>query len=131
MRNTETHGITRSEEELDVGYRTHDVGSATIRTSVETEHVEQVVPRGIEHADLERVPPMEGDSGQIETLPDGSISVPVYEEQLVIEKRLVVRERIIVRKHTVTEEQLVSAELRRERVEVDVDDAVADRVDGR
>ena len=35
---------------------------------------------------------------------------------------------MIVRKHTVTEERLVEADLRRERVEVDVDPEVADRV---
>jgi len=29
------------------------------------------------------------------------MSIPVFQEQLVVEQRLVVRERIIVRKHTV------------------------------
>ena len=34
---------------------------------------------------------VDADSGEVETLPDGSISIPVFEEQLVITKRLVVR----------------------------------------
>jgi uncharacterized protein (TIGR02271 family) len=56
------------------------------------------------------------------------LSIPVFEEELVVEKRLVVRERIIVRKHTVTEDHRVQADLRRERVEVEADAEVVDRV---
>lgn len=69
------------------------------------------------------------DSGEVETLPDGSVSIPVFEEQLVVEKRLVVRERIVVRKELVTDEQVVTADLDREHVSVDADDEVAGRVD--
>jgi uncharacterized protein (TIGR02271 family) len=69
-----------------------------------------------------------GDSGQVESRPDGSVSIPVFEEELVCEKRLVVRERIIVRKETVTEDRAVEADLRRERVAVDPDVQVGDRV---
>jgi uncharacterized protein (TIGR02271 family) len=68
------------------------------------------------------------DSGQVEELPDGSLSIPVFEEQLVCEKRTVLRERIIVRKETVTEDRVVEADLRREHVEADPDAEVADRV---
>ena len=50
----------------------------------------------------------EADSGEVEVLPDGSVSIPVFQEELVIEKRLVVRERVIVRKHTVTEDRLLA-----------------------
>ncbi len=74
---------------------------------------------------VRRVAPAEGDSGEIEVLPDGSISVPVFEEQLVVEKRLVLRERVIVRKVMVTEERTVEADLRRERVKVETDDGTS------
>ena len=37
-------------------------------------------------------------------------------------------ELVIVRKHTVTEDRLVEADLRRERVEVEADPEIADRV---
>ena len=67
------------------------------------------------------------DSGQVETLPDGSLSIPIFEEILV--RRLVVRERIIVRKEVVSEQRRVGGELRKERVEVIPDAAVAARVD--
>jgi uncharacterized protein (TIGR02271 family) len=89
------------------------------------------VPRGVEHADNERTPTRESDSGEVETLPDGSLSIPVFEEQIVVTKQLVVRERIIVRKHTMYEEHVVTAELRREQLEVDTqgDVAVTDNPD--
>ena len=119
---------TRSSEELEVGIESREAGSVSVDKQVETEHVRQAVTRGVEHADVERAGPAEGDSGEIETLPDGSVSVPVFEEQLVVEKRLVVRERIIIRKTTVEEEHLVEADLRREVVDIDVDDSVRDRV---
>jgi uncharacterized protein (TIGR02271 family) len=126
--NGDRHDVVRSEEELRVDDEPQAIGSARVRKHVDTERVAQVVVRGVEQAGLERAPARDADSGEIETLPDGSVSIPVFEEQLVIEKRLVVRERVIVRKHTVVEEECVEADLRRERIEVDVDQTVAARV---
>jgi uncharacterized protein (TIGR02271 family) len=126
--------VIRREEELTVATQARDAGRVGVRKVVEHEPAATVVPVGTEHADLERRPPAAGDSGEVEVLADGSISIPVFQEELVIEKRLVVRERVIVRKHTVTEDRLVEADLRRERVEVDADPEIADRVrheDGR
>ena len=120
--------VVRSEEELRVRTETVVAGSVRAHKTIETDHVEQTVPRDIEHAEVERVAADATDSGQIETLADGSISIPVFEEQLVIEKRLVVRERVIIRKSSTTEQHPVEADLRRERVHVDVDPAVVDRV---
>ena len=42
------------------------------------------------------VPDPEADSGEVELNGDGSISVPIFEERLVVEKRLVVTRRILV-----------------------------------
>jgi uncharacterized protein (TIGR02271 family) len=121
--------VQLSQEELRVGTERVEAGRVRARKEVDVERVRQGVERGVEHADVDRAPALEGDSGQVETLPDGSLSIPVFEEQIVVEKRLVVRERIVVRKHTVYEEHLVEADLRRERLEVDVegDVEVADR----
>ena len=120
--------VIRSEEELDVATTAHEAGRVRARKVVEHEQVEQVVPVAVEHAATERVATLEGDSGQVETLPDGSMSIPVFEERLVVEKRLVVRERIIIRKHTVYEDQRVTADLARERVEIEAEESVGDRV---
>ena len=118
---TQPVDVTLAEERLATGTETYETGSVRARKEIDVERVEQVVPRGTEHADLERVASLEGDSGQVETLEDGSISIPVFEEQIVVEKRLVVRERVVLRKHTVYEEHKVTAELRRERLEIDTD----------
>jgi uncharacterized protein (TIGR02271 family) len=120
--------LVRSEEELRVGTRTREVGRAGIRKHVEHEHVSQVVGREVEHADTERHPAEPEDSGEVLTLEDGSISIPVFEERLVVEKRRVVTERIIVRKRTVIEEEVVEADLAKERVEIVADPEVAGRV---
>jgi uncharacterized protein (TIGR02271 family) len=96
---------------------------------VDTEKVREQHPRRIEQVAHERVPVHEGDSGKIETLPDGSISIPLYEERLVVTRETVLRERVIVRKELVTEWETVEAELRRERVSVDGDDVPEGRVE--
>jgi hypothetical protein len=72
----------------------------------------------------------EGDSGEVEVLPDGSVSVPVLEEELVVTKRVVVKERIIVRKQVESETRTVEADLARERVEITEDnDAPGEHAD--
>ena len=110
--------LVLSEEQLRVDTRTEETGRVRVVKHVDTTSVSEQVPRGVEHADLERAEVREGDTGEIETLPDGSLSIPVFEEQIVVQKRMVVRERVIVRKHTVYEQQEVSADLRRERLEI-------------
>jgi uncharacterized protein (TIGR02271 family) len=113
--------LERREEELRIDKELGEVGSVRARKLVENRPYDELVTRDVEQAEIEREPAAEGDSGQVETLPDGSVSIPVLEEELVVTKRVVVRERIVIRKRTVTEEQRVSAELRRERVELDTD----------
>lgn len=108
--------ILRSEEELIVSTREIEAGHVRIRTAVDSERVSEVVARDVEHlGDIERVDIGDEDSGEIEELEDGSISIPIFEERLVITKQLVVRERVIVRKTTRRTEQEVHAELRHER----------------
>jgi uncharacterized protein (TIGR02271 family) len=115
--------VVVSEERLRVGKKTQRSGSARAKKHVDVEHVSTRVERGTEHAQTEvlAVPDAEADSGQVETLPDGSLSIPVFEEQIVVTKRLVVRERVVIRKHTVYEEHLVEADLKRERLEVEAE----------
>jgi uncharacterized protein (TIGR02271 family) len=104
------------------------LGVLRARKRVETLHVDEVIPRGVEDVELERVPAGFDDSGKVETLPDGTISIPVYEEQLVITKRIVLKERILIRKQVVGERERVRTDLRREQVELEADPQVVDRV---
>jgi uncharacterized protein (TIGR02271 family) len=117
----EEASVVRHEEKLELGTQTYEAGSIRARKRVETEQVEHVEPRSVEYGDFERAEPNESDSGDIETLEDGSISIPLFEERLVVKKELFVRERVIVRKRTVTDQHRIEAELRKERIEIEGD----------
>jgi uncharacterized protein (TIGR02271 family) len=106
---------------LRIGTRPSHAGTVRARKSVETHPVEEEVSRLVEEADVESIPAESQDSGEIETLPDGSISIPVLEEQLVVTKRLVVRERIVIRKNARTEREVIRDELRKEQVSIETE----------
>jgi len=111
------------DEHATVSKRWTGVGSLRARRLVERGKVRKTFPRDREQLVQERVPVSDGDSGEIETLADGSISIPLFEEELVVRRETVLRERVIIRKENVTEWQRVQAELRRERVELERDDS--------
>jgi uncharacterized protein (TIGR02271 family) len=115
--------VVRHEEELRVDKAWRGVGSVRARREVEREKVREQYPRERETLVPERVPAGENDSGRIETLPDGSISIPLFEEELVVTKRTVLRERVIIRKEHVTDWETVETELRREHIAFETDDA--------
>jgi uncharacterized protein (TIGR02271 family) len=117
----EQASVVRHEEELELGTQEYQAGTVRARKRVETEQVERIEPRSVEHGDFERAPAEDGDSGEIETLEDGSVSIPLFEERLVVRKELFVRERVILRKRTVTEHHRIETELRKERIEVEGD----------
>lgn len=110
--------LVRHEEGAVVGTRVATVGAVHADKRIEVERVAESFPREVEEGIVDRVAAGAGDSGEIETLPDGSISIPVLEEELVVTKRVVVRERIVIRKETRTDTQTVEVDLRRERVDV-------------
>lgn len=112
--------LGRYEERLQVTkeQRAHVIRA---RKHVETQHVDERVPRQVEETEVERVGVGPNDSGEIETLPDGSLSIPVLEEELVVTKRVVTRERLIIRKRQHTEHTRVESELRREVVDLETD----------
>jgi uncharacterized protein (TIGR02271 family) len=116
--------VRHEEEVTGVDTRWRGAGYLHIRKQVERERVRQDHPRDVEEVELRRAPVGEEDSGQVETLPDGSISIPVFEEELVVTKRRVLRERVLVRKRTITEHQKVRAELRKERVSFEADEGI-------
>lgn len=120
--------VVGHEEQLVAGTVEHEVGTLRIRKGLEDVEFDQSVPYAVEHAEIERVAPNDDDSGAIETLADGTVSIPVLEERLVVQKRLVVTERILVRKRVEMRDQQVTEALKREVVSVDVDEEVDDRV---
>jgi uncharacterized protein (TIGR02271 family) len=114
--------MTRSEEELRVGTASRERGRARLRKYVVTEEVQQTVPVRREEVRVEREPITDAN---IDRATDGpAISeeeheVVLHEEEVVTEKRAVPKERIRLEKDTVTDEQQVSDEVRKERIDVD------------
>ena len=121
--------VVRSEEQLHVGTRVQDAGRLLVRKLVGERRDTEDVERRAEQMNVETSPAEEGDTGEVITLPDGSLSIPLFEERIVVEKRLFVRERVIVRKYSVAHREQVEADVRVERVEIVADEQVSDRVD--
>jgi stress response protein YsnF len=120
MTREERQRATQGLSQPETGRVSKDVGA---------ERVAEYFPRDVEDIEMEHIDPNEEDSGEIETLPDGSLSIPILEEELVITKRVVVRERIIIRKQIQKEQVLVEADLRKERVSIVADPEVELRTD--
>ena len=121
---TTDDAMTRSEEELRVGTSQRERGRARLRKYVVTEEVQRTVPVQREEVRVEREPITEGNADAAMAGPDISEEeheVTLHEEEVVVEKRAVPKERVRMSKDTVTDEQTVSDEVRRERIEVEGD----------
>ncbi|HEX8904041.1 MAG TPA: PRC and DUF2382 domain-containing protein [Longimicrobiaceae bacterium] len=110
--------MTLAEEELALRKERMAAGSVDVHKRVETEHVRESVPVMREEVSVERRPITDPHAGTDARFEGDEIRVPVVEEEVVVEKRPVVREELVVRKHEVQENQVVEADLRRERAEV-------------
>jgi uncharacterized protein (TIGR02271 family) len=105
------------EEHLHVGKREVEAGAVRLRKVVRTERVQQPVELKREDVVIERVPAQEArESGK--PFEGEEQVIPLRREEAVIEKENIVREGVRARKRTETEQQNVSAEVRREDVEV-------------
>lgn len=119
--------LTRSEEQLAVGKQERVTGAVEVDKSFDTEHVTEHVPTRHEEVVIERRPASAGMSAN-PRIDEDEIRIPVTEEEVVSEVRTVPKEEIIVRKQERVEDEVVEADLRRERVDihregdVDVDD---------
>jgi uncharacterized protein (TIGR02271 family) len=122
--------LVRYEERATFATVEREAGRIHLRKTAETEVERREMDLRVEHAAIERVPAAEHDSGVIETLPDGSVSIPIVEEEVVVTKRLVVRERVIIRKQVEMQRRSIELPLRRERIDIAVDPEIRDRVHG-
>jgi uncharacterized protein (TIGR02271 family) len=116
--------MTRSEEELTVGKTQREAGRARLRKYVVTEEVQQTVPVQREEVRVEREPITDANAGDAMDGPaisDEEHEIVLHEEQVVTEKRAVPKERVRLDKDVVTDEQTVSEEVRKERIDVDGD----------
>ena len=90
----------------------------------------QTVPVSHEEVRVEREPITDGNVGDATAGPaisEEEHEVVLHEERPVVDKEAVPVERVRLDTETVTEQQTVSDEVRKERVEVDGDDVADDR----
>ena len=116
--------MTRSEEELRVGTRQVEAGRVRLRKWVETEPVSETVTTRRETARVTREPITDANVDEAMSGPElteQEHEVTLTAEEAVAEKRTVPKERVRLDKDTVTEEQTVSEEIRKERIEVEGD----------
>ncbi|HEV2148342.1 MAG TPA: YsnF/AvaK domain-containing protein [Longimicrobiaceae bacterium] len=118
--------LTLSEEELAVGKRRMEAGEVEIDKRVETRHVSEQVPLSHDEVTIERRP-IEPGMHASARIAEEEIRVPLSEEEAVVQKRVVPKEELVVRKQQVEETEMVEADLRRERVDVDTEGDVRER----
>ncbi|MEU4702554.1 PRC and DUF2382 domain-containing protein [Nonomuraea dietziae] len=116
--------MTRSEEHLRVGKERRESGRARLRKYVVTETEQVTVPVTREEVRLEREPITDADRDA--TMRGGDISEAeydetLYEERAVVDTAAVPVERVRLAKEQVTDQETVSGQVRRERVETDGD----------
>jgi uncharacterized protein (TIGR02271 family) len=119
---TTDDAMTRSEEELRVGTANRERGRARLRKYVVTEEVTQTVPVQREEVRVEREPITDANRDRATAGPDISEEeheVVLHEDEVVTEKRAVPKERVRLDKETVTDEQTVSEQVRKERIDAE------------
>ncbi len=114
--------MTRSEERLHVGTEAREAGRARLRKYITSETVTQTVPVSREEVRIEREPITDANIGDAMSggdLTEEEHEVTLHEERAVVAKETVPVERIRLDKETVTEQQTVSAEVRKENIELE------------
>lgn len=111
--------LPRHEEEAVLERQWREEKPANVRRIVQSRKVDDNYPARSERLAHDRVAARDGDSGEIEVLPDGSVSIPLFEEQLVVSRRVVLRERVVVKKEMITNWRHISAHLRSEEIELE------------
>jgi uncharacterized protein (TIGR02271 family) len=119
---TTDNAMTRSEEQLTVGTRSEEIGRARLRKYVVTENATETVPVSREEVRVEREPITDANVGN--ALDGPAISEEEHEvtlraERPVVEKEAVPVERVRLDKETVADTETVSADLRKEQIDVD------------
>jgi len=121
---TTDDAMTISEERVRVGTATRETGRARLRKYVVTENVTETVPVSHEEVRIEREPITDANRGAAQAGPaisEEEHEVVLHGEVPVVDKDVEAVERVRLDKETVTEQQTVTDEVRKERVELDED----------
>ena len=119
--------MTRSEEEMHVGTERVEVGRARLRKYVVTENVQQTVPVRHEEVRVVREPITEANRDAAMAGPEISEAeheVTLHAERPVVATEAVAVERVRLDTEEVVEEETVTGEIRKERIETEGVDPV-------
>jgi len=114
--------MTRSEEELSIGTRQREAGSARLRKHIVSDSVSETVPVQREEIRVEREAITDANVGDATSggdLTEEEHEVTLMEEEAAVDKRVVPKERVRMDKDTVSEDVQVDEEVRREEVEIE------------
>ncbi|TNM67156.1 DUF2382 domain-containing protein [Streptomyces sp. NP160] len=126
---TTDEAMTRSEERLQVGTERREAGRARLRKHVVTETQTHQVPTSHEEVTLEREPVTDRNRGAATSGPelsDEEHEVVLHEEVPVVSTTVEPVERVRVGTREVSEERTVSADVRKEEIDLDADAPRAD-----
>ena len=122
-RNTE-HKMKLREEELDIDKHEVSAGEVEIRKEVHVDTKQIDVPVTHEEIYIDRKPVNKDEvTGTFENIENETIRVPLKEEEIEVRKRPVVREEVEIGKKKVHETEQVSDTVRREELNVNVDNS--------
>ena len=127
---TTDNAMTRSEEQLNVGTRSEEVGRARLRKYVVTENVTETVPVSREEVRVEREPITDANVGNAldgPAISEEEHEVTLHAETPVVEKEAVPVERVRLDKETVTDQTTVTEGVRKEQIDLDGADETRDR----
>ncbi|WP_298568253.1 YsnF/AvaK domain-containing protein [Streptomyces luteogriseus] len=122
--------MTRSEEEMHVGVERREAGRARLRKYIVTEEQQYTVPVRHEEVRVEREPITDANRDRAMTGPDiteAEHDVTLFEEEAVVETRAVPKEQVRLTTEEVTEEETVTGQVRKERIEAEETDDHGDR----
>ena len=120
----DTDWVIRQEEQIQVGKEMLETGRVRLHKYVDVESVEQPVHLYREEYEIERIP-ISGDEQISGSIGEGVQEVVLHEERAVLRKEIVPVERVRLRTKRVEEDTTVRDELRRERIEIEPDQAFA------
>ena len=115
--------IIRSEEQLNVAKERVATGEAQLRKTVVTETETVEVPVEREEVRVVRTPISEEEAKNLDgqDISEGAASVTLHEDRVVVSKESVPVERVSLETQTVQDTQTVSEDLKKERIESNVD----------
>jgi uncharacterized protein (TIGR02271 family) len=119
---TDEEWLVRQEERLQVGTEMLETGRIRLHKYVDVEPVEQAVHVFHEEYDIERIP-ITADERIRGDLQEGEQEIILHEERAVLRKEVVPVERVRLIARRVEEDKTVAGEVRKERIEIEPDQA--------